>query len=63
MRWEEAEWEIFAGAGPDIPKIEMRIVPLGMLLRIDASLDVAVHLAIGQGLWRDAVTLDWNTWS
>jgi hypothetical protein len=34
-----------------------------MLLGIDASLDVAVHLAIGQGLWRDAVTLDWNTWS
>jgi hypothetical protein len=63
MRWEEAEWEIFAGAGPDIPKTEMRIVPLGMLLGIDASLDVAVHLAIGQGLWRDAVTLDWNTWS
>jgi hypothetical protein len=62
MRWEEAEWEIFAGAGPDIPKAEMRIVPLGTLLGIDASLDVAVHLAIEKGLRRDSVTLDWNTW-
>jgi hypothetical protein len=62
MRWEEAEWGIFAGAGPDIPKAEMRIVPLGTLLGIDASLDVAVHLAIEKGLWRDSVTLDWNTW-
>jgi hypothetical protein len=62
MRWEEAEWEVFAGAGPDIPKAEMRIVPLGTLLGIDASLGVAVHLAIEKGLWRDSVSLDWNTW-
>jgi hypothetical protein len=62
-RWEEAEWEIFFGAGPDIPKAAMRIVPLGTLLGIDPSLELAIHLDIEEGLWRDPVALDWNTWS
>lgn len=62
MRWEEDDWEIFAGAGPDIPKAEMRIVPLGTLLGIDTSLQVAVDLEVGKGLWRDALALDWQPW-
>jgi hypothetical protein len=61
-RWEEAEWEIFAGAGPDIPKAAMRIVPLGTLLGIDSSLELAVDLEIGAGLWREPVAFDWHTW-
>ncbi len=38
MRWEKDEWEIFAGAGPDITEPERRVVPLGVLLAADPSL-------------------------
>ena len=31
-RWEEGYWEIFAGAGPDVPKDEIRDVSIGTLL-------------------------------
>ena len=62
MRWEVEEWEIFAGAGPDIPKAEMRIVSLGTLLGIDASLQVVLDLEVGKGVWRDSLTLDWQPW-
>ncbi|MFC5863517.1 DUF4262 domain-containing protein [Acidicapsa dinghuensis] len=60
-RWEENEWEIFAGAGPDVTENEMRVVPLGTLLAADKSLDPIVDLAVGEGLWRDASS-DWHPW-
>lgn len=60
-RWEEDEWELFAGAGPDVTRGEMRIVPLGTLLAADASLQPVVHLTIGCGLWRDAAS-KWHPW-
>ncbi|HUM06578.1 MAG TPA: DUF4262 domain-containing protein [Terriglobales bacterium] len=60
-RWEEGEWELFAGAGPDVPNEEMRVVSLGTLLAVDASLEPVVNLPIGTGLWRDA-TSDWHAW-
>ena len=63
MRWEQEEWEIFAGPGPEIPKAEMRIVPLALLLGLDAALDQAVHLPIGQGLWREEGEQEWHTWA
>jgi len=62
MRWEAANWEIFAGAAPDIPKAEMRIVPLGTLLGMDASLEVVIGLEVGKGVWRDSLVLDWQPW-
>lgn len=62
MRWEEEEWEIFAGAGPDLAKADMRIVPLGTLLGIDASLQVVLDLEVGKGVWRDSLALDWQPW-
>jgi hypothetical protein len=61
-RWEKDEWEIFAGAGPDVQKEDMRIVPMGILLGIDKSLEPAAHLAIGKGIWRDNIELEWNEW-
>lgn len=61
VRWEENEWELFAGAGPDVPKEEMRIVPLGMLLAADNSLMPILNLPLEQGLWRDA-TSEWHSW-
>jgi hypothetical protein len=63
MRWEEYEWEIFAGAGPDVPKDDMRVVLLGTLVATDESLVPALHLAIGEGLWRDPdPKSEWHPW-
>ena len=62
IRWETDEWEIFAGAGPDVPAAEKRIVPLGVLLGLDRALERTVHLAIGKGLWRDAAEGEWQDW-
>ncbi len=61
MRWEEDEWEIFAGAGPDIREEDRRVVPLGVLLAADESLLPAIDLDVGSGLWRDAVS-SWHPW-
>jgi uncharacterized protein DUF4262 len=60
-RWEEDEWELFAGAGPDVAKDEMRVVALGTLLAVDPSLEPLVGLTIGTGMWRDEVS-EWHAW-
>lgn len=62
-RWEDNEWEIFAGAGPDIGKENIRIVPLATLLGIDNSLEPALELDISDGIWRDATELVWHKWN
>jgi len=63
MRWEEDKWEILAGTESDIRNDESRIVPLGTLLAADESLVPAVHLPIGEGLWRDAAPgSEWHPW-
>lgn len=61
MRWEADEWEIFAGAGPDVPENERRVVPLAVLLATDETLRPAVDLTVGTGLWRDAES-PWHPW-
>ncbi len=60
-RWEEDEWELFAGAGPDVSEDERRVVPLRVLLASDQSLIPIVNLPIGRGLWRDADS-EWHPW-
>jgi hypothetical protein len=60
-RWEEEYWELFAGAGPDVPEHEARLVPLGCLLATDPSLARIVELKIGEGVWREDDG-DWNEW-
>jgi hypothetical protein len=62
MRWEEDQWEMFAGSGPDIPESERRIVPLGVLLGADESLLPAVHLRVETGFWRDREEMEWHPW-
>lgn len=62
VRWEEDEWEMFAGAGPDVDIADMRIVPLGSLMAIDPSLLPVVSLDVGSGLWRSADDDSWNSW-
>ncbi len=61
-RWQETEWEMFAGPGPDVTYEEARVVPLGCLLAADPSLRPVVDLEIGKGLWRDDDGSDWTPW-
>jgi hypothetical protein len=63
MRWEEDNWEMFAGPGPDVPDEDMRMVPLGNLIAADESLVPVLHLAIEKGLWRDpSPGSEWQPW-
>jgi hypothetical protein len=62
MRWENDEWEMFAGAGQDVPKEDARVVSLGTILGIDKTLLPAIDLDIDEGLWRDSGDSGWNSW-
>jgi hypothetical protein len=62
MRWEKDQWEMFAGAGPDIPEEERRVVMLGSLLAADESLRPAVDLRVETGLWRGKDESEWHPW-
>ena len=62
MRWEEDEWEMFAGPGPEVQKEDTRVVSLGTILGIDSTLVPAINLKTGKGLWRTDRESDWNDW-
>lgn len=61
-RWEEDQWELFSGAGPDVPRENIRVVPLGTLLAVDESLSAITNLKVGRALWRDSTELEWHLW-
>jgi hypothetical protein len=61
-RWENDEWEMFAGAAPDVPKENVRVIPLATILGIDKTLLPVINLDIGKGLWRDSSKSSWNNW-
>lgn len=61
-RWEEHVWEMFSQPGTDVRENDIRIVPLGTILGIDATLEVITTLAVGQGLWRDNKYSNWQAW-
>lgn len=62
-RWEENEWEMFAGPGPDVTRDDMRVVALGTLVAADKSLVPVVNLAMEEGIWRDAdPDSEWHPW-
>ena len=61
-KWEDHVWEMFSGPGPDVEKEDIRIVPLGTILGIDATLKSIVNLIVGQGLWRDNKDSIWQDW-
>jgi len=62
MRWEEDEWEMFAGPGPEVQKEDTRIVSLGTILGIDNTLLPAFDLETGKGLWRADRESEWQNW-
>ena len=49
-------------AGPDVEEEDIRMVPLGTILGIDAALKPILNLVVGQGLWRDNKDSDWQDW-
>jgi hypothetical protein len=61
-RWEDNEWEMFAGAGPDVEKEDIRIVPLGTMLGLDDTIIDCLNLEIGKGIWRDSGSSAWQKW-
>lgn len=61
-RWAEDEWEMFAGAGPDIPDEDIRIIPLSTLLGHDPSIADVMEVKIGEGIWRDKGEQSWHKW-
>lgn len=63
VRWEDDEWEIFAGPGPDVSFEESRVVPLGTLLAADPTIIPVIDLEIGKGLWRENYEgSKWHPW-
>ncbi len=60
-RWELFDWEMFAGAGPDVKESELRVVPICCLVGADPTLARALELAVGEGIWRvgDGAWHDW----
>jgi uncharacterized protein DUF4262 len=61
-RWEVDQWELFARSGPDTPRDEVRVVPIGTLLAVDVTLDSVISLDIGRSLWRDDDDIEWHEW-
>lgn len=62
MRWEEDEWEMFSGAGPDVDQEDIRIVTIGTILGIDNTIVKALGIEVGKGLWRDLNEMEWHNW-
>ena len=62
-RWEEDQWELFAGPSTEIKDDEARAVALGTLLGADKTLEVAVELPVGGAVWRDEDGGPWHAWA
>jgi hypothetical protein len=60
-RWEESDWEMFAGAGPDVPQDQVRVVPLATLVGFDPSLAPVTQLAVGEAI-RRVPPGPWEPW-
>lgn len=60
-RWEPTEWEMFAGAGPDVPPADTRVVPLATLVGFDPSLEPVTRLEVGEAIHREPPK-PWEPW-
>jgi hypothetical protein len=61
-RWEETDWELFAGPGPYTPNEDMRVVPLATLLGFDPSLEPVARLEVGRAI-RRVPPGPWEPWA
>lgn len=62
-RWEDDDWELFAGRGPDVLPEDVRVVPLNILVAFDPTLEEIANLEVGQARWRDAGETRWQVWN
>lgn len=62
MRWDAEEWEMYSGDHEDVPEDEVMKVPLATLLAFDASLEPALTVPHGTGLFRDFDDDDHPKW-
>ncbi len=62
-RWEEDDWELFAGNGPDVLPEDVRVVPLSLLLAVDPTLSEIANLEVGEARWREARDTEWHMWN
>jgi hypothetical protein len=53
MRWEGDDWEMFSGPGPEVSEDEMILLPIGTLLAFDSTLEAALKIPVGTGLFRE----------
>ena len=60
MRWGNNEWEMFSSSSVD--EEDIRVVPLGVILGLDESIEVAIHLKVEKGVWREDRESKWNDW-
>jgi hypothetical protein len=61
-RWEDDYWELFSCPGDALSEKDSRIVPLGTLLSIDATLARVINLQINQSIWRNNINTEWQSW-
>ncbi|MBB3696464.1 DUF4262 domain-containing protein [Flammeovirga yaeyamensis] len=62
MKWEENYWEMFSIAADDIKDENIRIVPIGVILGNDVTIENAFALSEKSGIWRDSIHSNWNIW-
>jgi hypothetical protein len=62
-RWEEDQWELFAGPGPEVRREDARAFSLGALIGADRSLEVATQLPVGGAVWRRPDESTWHAWA
>lgn len=62
MRYEDGYWEMFVGNTDDVSDDDVRVLPLGVMIGIDSSLEDAIQLSIGNGIWREDKEAGWKDW-
>lgn len=59
-RWDDG-WEMFPD-GSDVPESALRVVPLGVFLGYDPTLEAALDVPVGEGIWRRPEGDEWHAW-
>ena len=63
MRWDDGEWELYAGDGSQVTDEDRREVAFGTLIANDPSLLQVAELQPDSGLWRASAAESWRPWA
>jgi Domain of unknown function (DUF4262) len=61
VRWEDG-WHLYASQESPVEDKDLRLLPIGLLLGADPSLEPVVKLEVGQALWRGGEDGVWEPW-